>query len=161
MLHDNTGYVEDEARGGAINWAGFSGTSGSTLTTLKSTTLPATTGVVRGYKVTASGVRSGTASTKTVNLKLGATVLAQVNYAAPDTGSFHFEAIINVRPSTNAVHVHGKGYNGTTLQYHNFQVIAGGLTTAANLIVDAQCANAADSVALYQMTVEPIIEPIV
>ena len=157
-VYNNTGYVEHEARKGRVNWAGFVATSGTDLTVLKSVTLPATTSIIRGYRVFAAGARSGTAGAKTINLKLDATTLAQVSMASGSTVTWSIEAIINVRDETDATHVSGKGLEGTTIDYNTFQVIAGGLTSDATLKVDAVCADGADTAVIYQFIVEPIIE---
>jgi hypothetical protein len=45
---------------------------------------------------------------------------------------------------------------GVVVDYSQFQVIANGLLNDTTITVEAQVANAADSVAVYQVIVEPI-----
>jgi len=157
-IYNNTGYIEHEARKGRMCWAGYAQTSGTSVTTLKSANIKGTTSVIRGFRVTAAGARSGTASTKTVTLKLGSTSLAQVNYGASDTGAWRIESTLNVRTSTDAVHASSVAYNGTTVDAQSLSLIATGMQSDTTISVEAQCANAADAVAIYQFIVEPITE---
>jgi len=155
-LKNNQSYNDSFAKSGQTNTATSAQTSGATLTTLRTASLKGTSGITRGFRVVASGVRSGTAGTKAVTLNLGATTLATVSYAAPDTGAWRLETVINVRTETNALHCISSAYNGTTLQANASAIIASGLVSDVDLTVKAQCADAADVVALYQFIVEPI-----
>lgn len=157
-VYNNTGYVEAVARKGRVNWSGAVQTSAASYAVLKTASLKGTSGVVRGFRVTAAGSKSGTAGTKDIKLCLGSTTIASLSYAAGDSGTWELTAVISVRPDTNAVHAQGKGIKNTSLLYSVFQIIANGLVSDTNITVEGQVANAADVIGCNVFVVEPILE---
>ena len=155
LIYNNDDYYETSKKDRA-NWAGYAQTSGTTHTTLQTNNLRGTSGIERGLRLIAIGARNGLAGAKAVNLKLGNTTLATVNYLAADNGFWRLEAIINVRANTDATHYNAMSYMGVDLQEMNYAAITNGLVSDTTISVEAQCANASDSVSIFQFIVEPI-----
>jgi hypothetical protein len=155
QVYNNQGFIPGKLNDGTINSAEFAQTSATSYATLRSTTIEGSSGLKRGFRIFASGARSGTASTKTVRLMFGAQVIGQVNYGSSDTASWFIEATVNVSDG-DSVRVSYQSALGGTIQSKALSIIAGGLTSDVVVKVEGQVANAGDTIAIYQFLVEPI-----
>jgi len=125
--------------------AALTGTTNET--TLKSVSVSANTiGGTGGFHVYACGTLTGTAGTKTMRLKFGATTLATITQAAGTTGDWYFEAWC-MNTATNAQRWFIQR-NGNDLLTSTFDYTTSTEDTTANktLAVTGQLGAAGDTV---------------
>ena len=155
-VYNNTGYVEDLARQGAVVDATFVQTNQTgSYATLKTANIKGRTGLVGGFKITAGLTITGTTSTKVARIRLGANTVIQANITAAPSGAVLLEAML-ITNSADSVRTFGTAIQETAILDTGNAVIAGGMTSDTTITLEAQVANAADSVSVYQWTVEAI-----
>lgn len=135
----------------------YTQTSSTTEFTMQSYTIKSsTTKKASAYKVFVAGYRTGINDIKTVKLKLGSTVIAQIDYAAADTQKFFMEAIITHNDYDVNARADGVGWKDTTCTYRNHQTITNGLSADTTIALTASVNNASDSVILETFIVDII-----
>lgn len=141
-LVDST-YVDTGYSAGPVTLKSYSITGGSTRPAM-------------GYRIIANGFRNGSAGTKQVQLMLGSTPIAVVNYGASDATEWSIDAYVSNSTNSTRARTMGRGYLGAALQYSTRQDLTGALDSDTTINLQASVANAADLMAVYQFIVQPI-----
>lgn len=132
------------------------GTSGTGEVTLATLAIPANcmgpNGALRLRVIYDVG---GSLNTKTLRLKLGATTLHTMIYAAGDGPNAFCEIVIHNKNATNVQESHGLYLNATILSAVR-GTAAIDTTAATNVIITGQCANAGDVITKRDCFVELI-----